>query len=50
MAEGTVKMAKIKYETKEKLKAVADNNDTTMTELIKEQLRLLLRENGLPTI
>jgi len=50
MAEGVVKMAKINKETKDKLKQKADERGLTMTELVKEQLRLLLKENQLPTI
>lgn len=48
--EGQVQMAKIQPDLKQQLKIKAESHGTTMTELVKQQLRLLQKQNGLPTI
>jgi antitoxin component of RelBE/YafQ-DinJ toxin-antitoxin module len=50
MASGKIQMTKINPDLKNQLKTLANEKQTTMTELIKYQLRKLLKENNLPTI
>lgn len=56
--EGRVQMARIKRDLKDNLKTISEKRSQnpeitsryTMTDLIWEELRLMLQENGLPTI
>lgn len=58
MAEGKVQMARIKRDLKENLKIISEKRSKnpeitsryTMTDLIWEEMRLMLQENGLPTL
>lgn len=56
--ESKVQMARIKKDLKNQIKTISEqrslNSDVTskytMTDLILEELRFMLKENGLPTI
>lgn len=41
---------RIREEQKEKLRQVAEAKGDTMTNLIRQQLRILLEQNGLPSL
>lgn len=50
MSSGKIQMAKMSPELKKQLKYCAVKKQTTMTELVKYEIRELLKQNHLPTI